>query len=161
MITEVDVATKAVAARIPLPVGAQGIRVSPDGRRLYVGDFHRPLLHVIDCTARKLIETVPLRGVPGWPFVSRDGGRVIVTTYDEPADRGFVEILEADDLTQRRVVEVPAEPFHALAARDGTHIYVALANGQIPRINLKTASLADGGFNAGGTMPEALVYYDR
>jgi hypothetical protein len=92
--------------------------------------------------------------------MSRDGRQVIVTTYDEPADRGFVELLEAGDLARRRVVEVPAEPFHVLAARDGVHVYVALANGQIPKIDLRTASITGGGFNAGGSMPEALVYYD-
>ena len=160
VITEVDVASKSVVAQITVPVGAQGIRVSPDGALLYVGDFHRPLLHVVGCRARKLLRTVPLTGVPGWPFISRDGRYVIVTTYDEPADHGYVEILDAADLTRRRVVDVPAEPFHALSARDDRHIYVALANGQIPRIDLNTARITNGGFNAGGTMPEALIYCD-
>jgi len=161
VITEVDVGTKEVVAQIPLPVGAQAIRVSPDGTRLYVGDFHRPLLHVIDCASRKLIETVPLTGVPGWPFNDRDGRHVIVTTYDEPNDRGYFEILPAADLSDRRVVELPAEPFHALPDRDGRHMFVALANGEIPRIDLETATIAEGGFHAGGTMPETLMYLDR
>ena len=160
VITAVDVATKEIAARIPLPVGAQGIRVSPDGKRLYVGDFHRPLLHVVDCAAGKVVETVPLQGVPGGPFTTRDGRQVIGTTNDEPTDRGFVELLDAADLTRRRVIEVPAEPFHALPARDDVHLYVALANGQIPKIDLRTATITNAGFHAGGAMPEALIYYD-
>ncbi len=160
VITEVDVASKRITARIPLPVGSQAIRVSPDGTRLYVGDFNRPLLHVIDCASRTLVETVPLTGVPGWPFNSADGKYVIVTTYDEPNDRGFVEILEAADLTKRRVVDVAAEPFHALAHRDGRTVFVALGNGEIPRIDLASASIVAGGFNAGGSMPEAILYKD-
>lgn len=158
LICEVDVAEKQVQARIPLPVGAQGIRVSPDGKRLYVGDLYRPLLHVVDCASRQLIETVPLTGVPGWPFLSRDGGLVIVTTYDEPADRGYAELMDSGDLTRRRVIELPGEPFHVLPLRDGEHALVAIANGDIARISLKKAALVSGGFSAGGTMPEALMH---
>ncbi len=158
VICEVDVATKQVRARIPIPVGAQAIRVSPDGTRLYVGDFHRPLLHIVDCASRQLVETVPLQGVPGWPFNSRNGDLVIVTTYDEPAGRGYVELLDSGDLTRRRVIDVPAEPFHALPMLDGVHGLVALANGDIAKISLQKAALVPGGFSAGGMMPETLLH---
>ena len=157
VITEIDMAAREIAARIQVPVGGQGIRVSTDGALLYVGDFHRPLLHVVDCVARQVVDTVPLTGVPGWPFVSADGAYVVVTTYDEPADQGFAEILDSGDLTNRRVVELPAEPFHVLFSPDGQHFHIALANGEVPKISLETAAIVDGGFNAGGTMPEALV----
>lgn len=159
-VVAVDIATKAITNRIPLPVGGQGLRVSPDGMRLYVGDLNRPLLHVIDCAQKEVISTVPLTGVPGWPFNSRDGSLVIVTTYDEPADRGYVELLDAADLTNRQVIEMPAEPFHALALRDGAHALVALANGEIAKIDLVAGTLVDGGFSCGGTMPETLLYLD-
>lgn len=160
VVVVVDVATKQITGRIPLPVGGQAIRVSPDGSRLYVGDFHRPLLHVIDCTSHALIQTVPLTGVPGWPFNSLDGGIVIVTTYDEPADRGYVELLDSADLTRRRVIDVPSEPFHALPLRDGRHALVALASGEIAKIDLIGRGLVEGGFSAGGSMPETLLYLD-
>jgi len=158
VICEVDVASKEIRGRISVPVGAQAIRVSPDGARLYVGDFHRPLLHVVDTASRQVTQTVPLTGVPGWPFNSADGHTVIVTTYDEPADRGYVELLDAADLTHRRVVEVPSEPFHALPLRDGRHILVALADGRIEKIDLDRGRIVDGGFSAGGTMPETLLH---
>lgn len=160
VVVVVDVATKTVTGRIPLPVGGQAVRVSPDGDTLYVGDFHRPLLHAIDCASHELIETAPLTGVPGWPFNSNDGSLVIVTTYDEPADRGFVELLDSADLGKRRVIEVPSEPFHALPLRDGRHALVALANGDIAKIDLVAGTLAEGGFSAGGSMPETLLYFD-
>ena len=160
VVVEVDVATKQITGRIPLPVGGQAIRVSPDGARLYVGDFHRPLLHVIDCARCEVIDTVPLNGVPGWAFNTLDGKTVIVTTYDEPADRGYVELLNSADLHQRRVIDVPSEPFHALPLRDGRHALVALANGDIAKIDLVDGILVEGGFSAGGTMPETLLYLD-
>ena len=157
-VVAVDIATKTITHRIALPVGGQALRVSPDGARLYVGDFHRPLLHVIDCATAELVDTVPLTGVPGWPFNSLDGEIVIVTTYDEPADRGYVELLDSADRRNRRVIDLPAEPFHALPLRDGQHALVALANGDIAKIDLNNAALVDGGFSAGGTMPETLLY---
>ena len=153
-----DVASKQVTGRVSVPVGGQAVRVSPDGAKLYVGDFHRPLLHVIDCDSRKLLETVPLAGVPGWPFNSTDGKFVLVTTYDKPADRGYVELLDSANLSDRRVIEVPSEPLHALPLRDGKHALVALANGEMARIYIDFATLVDGGFSAGGTMPETLLY---
>ncbi len=158
VVCEVDVASKEMVARIPLPVGGQALRVSPDGAKLYVGDFHRPLLHVIDTRTRKLVQTVPLAAVPGWPFNSADGKTVIVTTWDEPNGQGYVELLDAADLTRRRVVEVPAEPFHALPLKDGEHILVALGNGEIVKIDVAAAKLVPGGFSAGGTMPETLLH---
>jgi len=157
VVAEIDMAAREIAARIALPVGGQGLRVSADGSLLYVGDFHRPLLHVVDCAARRVVDTVPLTGVPGWPFVSDDGNYIVVATYDEPADRGYAEILDAADPTRRRVVELPAEPFHALFAEDNRHFHIALGNGEVPRISLETATIVDGGWHAGGTMPEALV----
>lgn len=160
-VVAVDVASKTVVNRITLPVGGQALRVSPDGTRLYVGDFHRPLLHVIDCEKAEVVDSVPLTGVPGWPFNGRDGEIVIVTTYDEPADRGYVELLDAADLRKRRVIELPSEPFHALPLRDDRHALVALANGDIAKIDLIDGTLVDGGFSAGGTMPETLLYLDR
>ena len=153
-----DVATKQITARMQVPVGAQAIRASPDGKLLYAGDFHRPLLHILDCEARVHVRTVPLTGVPGWPFMSRDGEKIIVTTYDEPADRGFVELLDARNPEERTVIDVPSEPFHALPLRDDRHALVALASGEIVKIDLVDGKLTGGGFSAGGTMPETLLY---
>ncbi len=157
-ICEVDVGGKEMRAKIPLPVGAQAIRVSHDDQRLYVGHLDRPLLHVIDCAARQVVETVPLTAVPGWPFVTQDGSRVLVTTYDERADQGYVDLLDASDLKRRTTVEVPGEPFHALPMRDGEHALVALAGGEIVKVNLDRAELVPGGFHAAGEMPEMLLH---
>ncbi|MGI9525422.1 MAG: hypothetical protein ACR2PG_27650 [Hyphomicrobiaceae bacterium] len=158
IVLEVDVRKREVRAQIPLPVGGQAIRVSRDDKRLYVGHLCRPFLHVIDCDARQISETVPLRGVPGWPFVSRNDDCVIVTTYDEPAQKGFVELLDSNDLDQHVVIEVEAEPFHALPMHDSEHALVALANGEIIKIHLKRAKIVAGRFYVGGTMPEMLLH---
>jgi DNA-binding beta-propeller fold protein YncE len=160
VVTEIDIESRSITAQIAVPVGAQAIRVSHDGSRMFVGDFHRPLLHVIDCAARKLISTHALTGVPGWPFLSPDGQTLAVSTYDEPNDRGYVEILDAHDPYSRRVVDVADEPFHLLFSDDGKHLHAALGNGEVPRIDVAKAAIVDGGYHAGGSMPEAIVVYD-
>ena len=155
-ITEVDATTGRVAARIELPVGAQAISTSPDGALLYVGDLHRPLLHVIDLSRRALARTVPLTGVPGWPYPTPDGRFVVVTTLIERDGRGFIEILDAATLAARQVVEIDAEPFHALAAEDGRHVYVVLGSGHIAIVELETGRMVRR-VDVGGAMPEAVV----
>ena len=157
-ICEVDVNSKEMRAKFPLPVGAQAIRVSHDNQRRYVGHLNRPLLHVIDRAARQVVETVRLTAVPGWPFVAQDGSLVLVTTYDERAGQGFVDLLDASDLTRRTTVDVPDGPFHALPMHDWEHVLVALASGEIVKINLDRAELVPGGFQAAGEMPEMLLH---
>lgn len=157
-ICELDVNSKEMRAQIPLPVGAQAIRVSHDDQQLFVGHLNLPMLHVINRAARQVVETVPLTAVPGWPFATVDGLVVLVTTYDEDAERGFVDLLDANDLTRRTTVEVPGEPFHALPMHDGEHVLVALASGEIVKIHLDRAELVPGGFHANGEMPEMLLH---
>ncbi len=159
-VTAVDVARKAVIGRVDLPIGAQAIKASPDGRFLYVGDFNRPLLHVVDVAAMSVARTVPLVAVPGWPYATPDGRFVVVTTWNEPAERGFVEIFAAASLAPVGVVECGAEPFHATVSDDGDHIYVALADGRIPLIDLARATIAEDCLRANGTGAEQVMIVD-
>ncbi len=161
LVTEVDVATKQITGQISLPVGAQGLACAPDGMHLFVCDFHRPLLHIVDLKKQARTHTVPLTAVPGWPFPAKDGKYIVVNTYDEANDQGYCEILDGKDLLQKKVVELPAEPFHLLYTADNTHAYVALADGHIIKINLAKAEITDDGFYAGGTMPEALLFVEK
>ena len=159
VVTEIDMAARKIVARIPVPVGAQEIRVSKDGTRLFVGDFHRPLLHEIDTANHTLTATHKMAGVPGWPFVSPDGKHLAVTTYNENDDEGFLELFDATDMSLRVSMPLPGEPFHVLFTDDSRHLYVVQADGVLPRVNIAKAEIVAGGFNAGGTMPEAMVYW--
>ncbi|MDE0779321.1 MAG: YncE family protein [Alphaproteobacteria bacterium] len=159
VITVINMASRAIVARIPVPVGAQAIRVSHDGTQLFVGDFHRPLLHVVDCAARQVTSSHTLAGVPGWPFVSPDGATLVVTTYNEDDDQGFLELLDPTNPSKRRSIPLPDEPFHVLFTEDSAHLYVVQANGLLPKVNIEKAEIVEGGFNAGSTMPEAIIYW--
>ena len=152
----VDIEQAAVVDRISLPVGSQALRLSQDERLLYVGDFHRPLLHVIDVENRKLVETISLTAVPGWPYPTPDGKYVVLTTYNEAEDQGYVEILNANDLDIARIVPVSGEPFHAHVAEDPGEIFIAVSTGEIQRIELETGSIIGEAISTGGVMPEMI-----
>ena len=152
----VDIEQAAVVDRISLPVGSQALRLSQDERLLYVGDFHRPLLHVIDVENRKLVETISLTAVPGWPYPTPDGKYVVLTTYNEAEDQGYVEILNANDLDIARIVPVSGEPFHAHVAEDPGEIFIAVSTGEIQRIELETGSIIGAAISTGGVMPEMI-----
>lgn len=154
----IDMSTRQMLQQIALPRGAQAIRVSPDDRWLYAGDFCQPLLHRIDTERMTLEKTIALTGVPGWPYPTPDERFVVVTTFDEERDIGFVEIVDATSLEVLGVVTLEAEPFHAIAASDGQHIYVALADGGIPKIDLERQAVVDDRLHAGAVMPEALAF---
>ena len=160
-VSMVDVAAKRVTGRIHLPIGSQALSISPDDKLVYIGDFNRPLLHVADGATNVVVQTVPLTAVPGWPYATPDGKYVIVTTYDEPNDRGYVEILDAHDLTKARAIEMGAEPFHAIAAGDGRHIYVALGDGRIPKVDIERGVVAEDRMRANGTGAEKLMIVPR
>ena len=55
-------------------------------------------------------------------------------------------MLPTQDITvgeKTITVEVADEPFHVLFSDDGTHLHVALANGEVPRIDVAAASITD------------------
>ncbi len=160
VIVEIDMAARAITGRLTVPIGAQAIRVSKDGSRLFVGDFNRPLLHVLDTKTRALTASHRMAGVPGWPFISPDGKHLVVTTYNQADDQGFLELFDADTMELRRSIELPGEPFHVLFKDDSSQLYVVQADGDLPLVDIASASIVEGGMAAGGTMPEAMVYWD-
>lgn len=155
-VTIVDQAARDIEKRIRLPRGGQALRQSADGALLYVGDFDTPLMHVIDCACDQVVRTVGLRAVPGWPYPTPDGRHVAVTTLDEPAGDGFVEIFDAASLEKTGEVHVKAEPFHAISDPDGRHLHVALSDGRLGKVDIAAARMV-GEIRLPGDMPETLA----
>jgi DNA-binding beta-propeller fold protein YncE len=143
--------------KIPLDIGSQAIWHAPDKDLLYVGDFFRPLFHVVDTNARKVVRSVPLRGIPGWPYATPDGRHIVVSTYIENEDRGFAEIFDAETLAPISIVDLPTEPFHVLACEDGKKVLVVVGDGKLVRIDLTSGTLEDFFYDGGAAMPEQVV----
>lgn len=143
--------------KIPLDIGSQAIWHAPDEDLLYVGDFFRPLFHVVDTAARNVLHSVQLCGVPGWPYATPDGRHIVVSTYVEAEDRGFAEIFEAESYRPVSLVELPAEPFHILACEDRETVLIVVGDGRLVRMNIATGELDDLFYDGGAPMPEQVV----
>lgn len=143
--------------KISLDVGSQAIWHAPDKDVLYVGDFFRPLFHVVDTLSRKVIASVPLKGVPGWPYATPDGKNIVVSTFIEKEDRGFAEIFDARTLEPVSIVELPAEPFHVLDGNDGESVLIVVGDGRLVRMNIATGALDELEYPLGGAMPEQVI----
>ncbi len=143
--------------KIPLDIGSQAIWHAPDKDILYVGDFFRPLFHVVNTPAREVVHSVPLRGIPGWPYATPDGRHIVVSTYIEAEDRGFAEIFETETYRPISIVELPAEPFHVLACEDSETVLIVVGDGRLVRMNIATGELDDLIYDGGAAMPEQVV----
>jgi len=153
-----DAETCKMIDKIALDVGSQAIWHAPDKDLLYVGDFFRPLFHVVDTVSRKVIDSIELKGVPGWPYATPDGKYIVVSTYIEPEDRGFAEIFDAETLTPVSIVELPAEPFHVLDGNDGgKSVLIVVGDGRLVRMDIATGGLDALEYPLGAAMPEQVI----
>ena len=142
-ISVIDTEQRKTLAPISLPKGAQGIAIAPDGKRLYAGGFERHLLQVIDLTTEQIIKEVSLRSQPGWVHVTSDSSKVLISTYDQKNKQGFVEVFSTKTFESLGVIEVKAEPFNMDSTKDNRYVFVALSNGNIPKIDLDKMQIVD------------------
>ncbi|MEM8855117.1 MAG: hypothetical protein AAGD34_15540 [Pseudomonadota bacterium] len=152
-----DVETCRMVERIDLAIGSQAIWHAPQGDTLYVGDFCRPLFHVVDTRERKVVRSVPLTGVPGWPYATPDGRHIVVSTYLEKEDRGFAEVFDAATLSPMSKVELPAEPFHVLDGNDGRTVLIVVGDSRLVRMEIATGRIESLEYALGAVMPEQVV----
>ena len=143
--------------KIELDIGSQAIWHAPDKELLYVGDFFRPMFHVVDTISRKVTKSVKLKGIPGWPYATPNGKYVVVSTYIEAEDRGFAEIFDAATLELVSIVELPAEPFHVLDGNDGRSVLIVVGDGRLVRMDIATGTLDELEYKLGASMPEQVV----
>ncbi len=136
----VDTATLEVVSRIPVGKRPRGIRVSPDGRLLYVALSGSPRggpgvdesklppadrkadgIGVIDLASARLLRTLPSGQDPESFDISADGKRLFVSN-EETAEMSVIDIA-AGTVTAR--VPVGLEPEGVTLRPDGQVVYVA------------------------------------
>lgn len=142
----VDTATRKIIGTIPIPHGAEGIAVSPDGWALFVCAHRKGVLHVFDTRTNARHLTLAIEGARGEANqlrrvrVSPDGRYVCVSSHVD----NYIAIYDGFKFRQINGVPTPPAPMGFGFAGDGRHAYVCchdaavtleleLASGRITR----------------------------
>ena len=155
-ISVVDLKTRTLVARIPMPKGTQGIAASPDGRTVVAMDYAAPVVMVIDSKTDQVVDRIALQGQTGGAYKAyfSPDGRWLLTMVDS-----MITILDASNLKGlQRVLKVGASPMGIGFSADGSTALVANhGDGTVSVVDLSTARVTRT-FKA-GTGIETLAYY--
>jgi DNA-binding beta-propeller fold protein YncE len=157
-VSVVDVKSRKMVGRVPVPHGTQGITASPDGKTVLVADDSEPILHVISTANDSIVDEITVTGVERGlykVFYSPDGKRVLTALPS-----GQVNLFNAADLhAAQQVVKSAGTALMGFAfSADGKTALVGNhGQGTVSRIDLATATVTTT-FPAGKGV-ETLAYY--
>jgi DNA-binding beta-propeller fold protein YncE len=141
-----DLRTRSVVDRLPVPHGAEGVAVTPDGANLFVCAHAKGVVHVFDTATHARRATLAIDGAPGEARqlrrvrVSPDGRYVCVSSHVD----AFAAVYDAATLAQIAGFATPKAPMGFGFAADGVHAFLCchdaaeliefeLASGRITR----------------------------
>jgi YVTN family beta-propeller protein len=130
-IAVVDLSSRKVATRIPMPAEPADMVLAPDGATLYVAcAAPRSTVCAVDVAAGKVSASIPAGRTASGLAITPDGQRLYV------CDRFHNDVAVIDLPTRREIARVPAmrEPLAAAATPDGRAVFV---------INLMPADRSD------------------
>jgi YVTN family beta-propeller protein len=84
-ISEIDLATRAFVKSYPIATQTEGIAISPDGSRVWVGSNNAATITVFDTGTRTVAATIPNAGMPYRLGITPDGRTVLAA--DPPGSR--------------------------------------------------------------------------
>jgi DNA-binding beta-propeller fold protein YncE len=119
----VDVAARRMSGTIPIPHGAEGIAVSPDGWALYVCAHRKGVVHAFDTRTNALHMTLAIDGAPGEANqlrrvrVSPDGRYVCVSSHVD----NYAAVYDSLKFRQIAGFPTPKAPMGFGFAADGKH----------------------------------------
>lgn len=122
----IDVASRRVTGTIPVPHGAEGIAVSPDGWALFICAHRKGVVHVFDARTNALHHTLPIDGAPGEVNqlrrvrVSPDGRYVCVSSHVD----SYAAIYDGFKFHQITGFPTPKAPMGFGFAADGRHAFL-------------------------------------
>jgi DNA-binding beta-propeller fold protein YncE len=159
-----DMHARRFTATLQLPRGSEGVAVTPDGRYVAAADNETgQVLHLIETASDRIVERVPLEGVPPSnprrsrlmrPRFSPDGRFLIVTNYAS----GTVHVMETTDLREQSLLAVAKGPMGAAFSPDGARVLISNHDNGIVTVIDLAARRIDGWFE-GGEGIETLCYY--
>lgn len=122
-VAEVDIAQRRMTGTIPIPHGAEGIAVSPDGSTLFVCAHRKGVVHVFDTRTQARHCTLAIDGAPGEANqlrrvrVSPDGRHVCASSHVD----NYAAIYDASTFDQIAGFPTPKAPMGFGFAADGRH----------------------------------------
>jgi YVTN family beta-propeller protein len=138
-VSVIDIGTRAVVHTIPVGKRPRGIRVSPDGRTVYVALSGSPIggpnvdestlppadrkldgIGVIDAATGRLVKMLPSGSDPEQFAISKDGTRLFIANEDA----GLTSVLEVATGTILAQIKVGGEPEGVDLSPDGRVVYV-------------------------------------
>jgi DNA-binding beta-propeller fold protein YncE len=157
-VSVIDLKTRKMIGRVPMPKGTQGITASPDGKHVLAIDFTDPQFYVIDTVTDKIIDTVVVEKNTIGPFRARyspDGSMLITVNHIN----ALANIFDAKNLhAPQKTLMVGQQAFGIAYSADGKTALVSNhGDGTISVIDL-TKDQVDRTFIA-GTGIETLAYY--
>jgi hyaluronoglucosaminidase len=124
-VVSVDIASGAVRQLSSFPGGADDLRMSPDGRTLYVvSGNNQMVLSAFDADGGRREESVPLPDAPNAMAVAPSGGWVYLA-FGDPADSRTDKILPVNVLSGKPGTPVPLKnnPVALALSPDGRTLY--------------------------------------
>jgi len=157
-VSVIDLKTRKMTGRIPMPKGTQGITASPDGRRVLAIDYTDPQFYVIDTATDKIVDTVVVDKNTVGPFRARyspDGSMLLTVNHMN----AVANIFEARNLhAPQKTLTVGSQAFGIAYSADGKTALVSNhGDGTISVIDLVKNQVSQT-FKA-GTGIETLAYY--
>lgn len=157
-VSVIDLKTRKMIGRVPMPKGTQGITASPDGKRVLAIDFTDPQFYVIDTITDKIIDTIVVEKNTIGPFRARyspDGSMLITANHMN----ALANIFDAKNLhAPQKTLTVGPQAFGIAYSADGKTALVSNhGDGTISVIDL-TKNQVVRTFMA-GTGIETLAYY--
>lgn len=114
-----DTGTNRVLRTIPVPLGPQGLAVTPDGHKVYVSSDETSIVSVIDTAADRVVTQIDVGAASRGLAISPDGRMVLVSVW------GADEVAIIDTATDRITGRVSVlRPDRIAISPDGGIAYV-------------------------------------
>jgi DNA-binding beta-propeller fold protein YncE len=157
-VSVIDLKTRKMTGRVPMPKGTQGITASPDGKRVIAIDFTDPRFYVIDTATDRIVDTVTVDRNTIGPFRARyspDGATLITVNHMN----ALANIFDARNLhAPQKTLTVGQQAFGIAFSADGKTALVSNhGDGTISVIDMTKGQVSK--TFAAGTGIETLAYY--
>ena len=132
----IDPTTRRVIKKIPVPNGASGIGMSPDGQTVILVDAREPQILVVDTASDQVRSTIRLDGHEKAAQIARyspDGRYLVVTSFEAPLATVF-----SGDLQSQALLHLGQGPMNMAFHEDGETVLIANHNeGSLAVCNLQ------------------------